>query len=155
MKQEGKDDSMNNTKRGSPPIDRARELLCRELARMVNAGASALRVRIVGAASEPTEAWFYSHAADGWRKEMERVTEPELVAALEETLDMLASKGRGDEWSTRQHASADSRDTDFQFHRDKLEGRVGDALESVLTGLLFRDGHDSKKDSRRSIRTRR
>lgn len=146
---------MSSTKEGSPDIDQARELLCRTFARMVNAGSVTVRTRIVLSDQEPVEAWFYAHGGDGWQKDPEGVTGRELVRALQEATEMLASKGDGDEWSVKQHSSADCHDTDIQFHREKIQHRVGRKLESALMGLLFRDAHDSKKDVRRSIRTPR
>lgn len=145
---------MSSTKSGSSAVDQARQLMCRAFARMVNAGSYTVRTRIVHSAGKPTEAWFYAHSDTGWHKEPDGVTSHELVRALEEEAQLLASKGHGDEWSVKVHSSADSHDTDLQFHRDKLEQRVGQKLESALMGLLFRDSHDSKKDVRRSIRTR-
>jgi hypothetical protein len=121
---------------------------------MVNSGSVAVRTRIVQSCGEPVEVWFYAHSSDGWRKEPGGVTDRELVQALHATLEMLASKEHGDEWSAKQQSSADCYDTDIQFHRDKLQQRSGKKLESTLMGLLFRGSHDSKKDVRRSIRTR-
>lgn len=136
-------------------IDKAREMLCRFLARIVNEGSSMMRLRVVQRSGEPVETWFYAHHDDGWRKEPEVVDDPELVRALHETAEMLASHEHGDEWSLRQHATADHLDTELKLHREKLEGRLGAKLEDAISGLLFRDGHDSKKDSRRAIRNRR
>jgi hypothetical protein len=144
-----------SSKKGSAAIDRARETLCREFARMLRSGAFTLRSRIVRRGAEPVEAWFYAHRDDGWEKQSASIAEPALVQAIEETLDMLASKGHADEWSSKRHVVADHQDTDFQFHREKLQEHLGDQLESAIAGLLFRDSHDSKKDVRRSIRTRR
>lgn len=146
---------MSSATSGSSAVDQARELLCRVFARMVNAGSFTVRTRIVHRSDEPVEVWFYAHRDDGWQKEAEGVTDLALVRAVQETVVMLASKEHHDEWSAKQHASADHHDTDLQFHREKLQSHLGQELESVLRGLLFRDSHDSKKDSRRSIRTRR
>jgi hypothetical protein len=145
---------MSSATSGSSAVDKARALLCQVFARMVNAGSTAVRTRIVQSSGEPVEAWFYAHSDDGWQKDPGGVTDRELVRALHESLEMLASKKHGDEWSARQQSSGDWLDTDIQFHRDKLEKRGGKKLESALMGLLFRDSHDSKKDVRRSIRTR-
>lgn len=145
---------MSSSKNGSPAVDQARELLCRVFARMVKAGSFTVRTRLVLSADRPVEAWFYGHGASGWQKEAEGVTDHELVGAIDEVVEMLASKEHGDEWSAKQHSSADCRDTDIQFHRDKLQTHADKQLESYLLGLLFRDRHDSKKDSRRAIRTR-
>lgn len=136
-------------------IDKAREMLSRIVARIVKEGSSMMRLRVVQRSGEPVEAWFYAHHDDGWRKEPDVVADPELARALHETAEMLASHEHGDDWSLRQHAAADHRDTELKFHREKLEGRLGAKLESAISGLLFRDSHDSKKDSRRAIRNRR
>ena len=146
---------MSSAKAESSAVDEARRVICREFARMLNAGTSTTRVRIVQSSGEPTEAWFYSHGDDGWHKEPGGITDPKLVLALEETLEMLASREHTDEWSARKQASSDFHDTELKFHRDKVESRLGDQLESALSGLLFRDRHDSKKDKRHAIRTPR
>jgi hypothetical protein len=146
---------MSSAKTGSLAIDQARQFLCREIARSMNAGKFSVRVRIARLSTGPVAAWFYSHRDDGWHKEAESVTDRELVIALDETLDMLASKGHCDEWLSRRHRAADHSDTDLQFHREKLDAQLGERLESVLAGLLFRDGHESKKDVRHAIRTPR
>lgn len=146
---------MSSAKNGSSAVDQARELLCLVFARMVNAGSFTVRTRIVQRSDEPVEAWFYAHHADGWQKEPDAVTDRALVRGLQETVAMLASKGHHDEWSAKQHSSADYHDTDIQFHAEKLRNRIGKELESTLMGLLFRDSHDSKQDLRRAIRTRR
>lgn len=136
-------------------VDQVRRLLCQVAARIVEGGGFVVRTRIVQSSGEPTEAWFYSRRENSWKKEPEEITDRGLVQALLQTCEMLESKGQGDEWSVKRHTTADFCDLDIQFHPDKLRGRAGKKLESVLTGLLFRDGHDSKKDSRRAIRTRR
>lgn len=144
---------MSSSKTGSGAVDQARQLLRKECARGMSAGHFTVRIRIVQSAGEAVEAGFYFHGVDGWQKQPERITDRKLVQALAETLDMLVSKGQGDEWLVRRHKVSDGHDTDLQFHPDKFEGRLGKKLESVLEGLLFRDSHDSKKDKRRSIRT--
>jgi hypothetical protein len=148
-------DVMSSSKTGSGAVDQARQLLRKECARSMSAGHFTVRVRIVQSAGEAVEAGFYFHGADGWQKQPERITDRKLAQALAETLDMLVSKGQGDEWLARRHKVSDGHDTDLQFHPDKFEGRLGDKLDSVLDGLLFRDSHDSKKDERHSIRTPR
>lgn len=146
---------MSSAKAESRAVDEARQLICREFARMINAGTSTTRVRIVRAGGEPTEAWFYSHGDEGWHKEPGGITDQKLVRALEQTLEMLASREHTDEWSARTQASSDYHDTDVRFHREKIDSRLGKQLESALTGLLFRDSHDAKKDKRHAIRTPR
>lgn len=145
----------DNAKSEIAAVDQARKLLCMVAARIVDAGCFVVRTRIVQSSGEPTAAWFYSRRENVWQKEPEEIKEPGLVRALLQTCEMLASKGHGDEWSVKRHATSDFCDLDIQLHPDKLRDRTGKKLESVLTGLLFRDGHDSKKDSRRAIRTRR
>ena len=140
---------------GGAPVEEARAILCRELSRILEAGRFTIRTRILMASDRPVEAHFYSHREEGWHKEPYAVTEPEVVRALHESVELLFSKGHGDEWSATRHATADHLDVDLHFHREKLENRTGKKLESAVAGLLFRDSHDSKKDVRRSIRTRR
>jgi hypothetical protein len=146
---------MSSTKVSDDAVNRARATICEEFARMLKLGAFTVRVRIVKADDELREVWFYAHRADGWEKQPVRVTDRGLGGALQESLEMLASKGHHDEWSAKQHSAADFCDTDIQFHPQKLEEHLDDRLESVLAGLLFRDRHDSKKDVRRSIHRRR
>jgi hypothetical protein len=146
---------MSSSKTDSGAVDQARLVLRKECARSMSAGLFTVRVRITESAGEAAEAGFYFHGVDGWKKQPERITDRKLVRALAETLDMLVSKGQGDEWSARRHKVSDGHDTDLQFHHEKFEGRLGDKLDSVLDGLLFRDSHDSKKDERHSIRTPR
>ena len=146
---------MSSSRAGSVAVDQARQLVRSECARSMRAGHFTVRVRIMQSAGEPVEAGFYLRGADGWQKQPEHITDRELVHALAETLDMLVSKGQGDEWLVHRHVVSDGYDTDLQFHPDKFEGRLGDQLDSALDGLLFRDSHDSKKDLRRSIRTPR
>lgn len=144
---------MSSSKTGSGAVDQARQVLRGECARSMSAGHFTVRVRISQSADEPVAAGFYFHGTDGWKKQPNQITDRKLVQALAETLDMLVSKGQGDEWLVRRHKVSDGHDTDLQFHPDKFEGRLGKKLESALDGMLFRDSHDSKKDKRRSIRT--
>jgi hypothetical protein len=146
---------MSSAKSASQSVDEARDRICHEFARMLNSGAWTVRIRIATMPEGNNEVWFYSHRANLWRKEPDRVTDPELVLAIEETVEMLATRERADEWTIRRHDSHDVHDFVVRFHRGKLEQRLGANLESALEGLLFRDGHDSKRDKRRAIRTPR
>jgi hypothetical protein len=146
---------MSSAKTGNLAIDQARQLLCREFARSMNAGHFTVRVRIARLPTGPVAAWFYCHRDDGWHKEPESITDRELVNALDEMLDMLVSNGHCDKWSPRRQTAADHSDTDLQFHREKLEKHMGDKLEWLLIGLLFRDKHESKKDMGHAVRTLR
>lgn len=146
---------MSSAKAGSRAVDEARQVICREFARMLNAGTFTVRVRVAHSGDGAAEAWFYAHRSRGWRKEPDAITDPELVSAITETLDMLASRQHTDEWSVRRNKSRAYDDTDVQFHREKLEHRLGAKLGSALAGVLFRDSHDSKKDKRHAIRTPR
>lgn len=146
---------MSSANGGSRAVDEARQFICREFARMLNAGAFTVRIRIARNGDGPAEAWFYSHRPRGWHKEPDAITDHELVSAIQETLDMLASREHTDEWSVRRSQSRAYDDTDVQFHREKLEHRLGEKLGSTLAGVLFRDSHDSKKDKRHAIRTPR
>ena len=54
--------------------------------------------------------------------------------------------------AARRHTAADHSDTDLHFHREKLESHLGDKLEWLLMGWLFRDNHEAKKDARHAVR---
>lgn len=144
---------MSSTKAGSAKIDEARQLICHEFARMLNAGIFTVRVRVDLVDKEPAEAWFYGKSESKWHKQAFAVNDKTLLRAVEEALETLLSRQHADEWSVRRATSADWRDTDLHFHREKLEQRLGKKLESMLTGILFHDAHSSKKDVRRNIRT--
>ncbi len=146
---------MGSAKAESLAVDEARQWICREFARLLNAGNFVARVRIVKTGGEPSEAWLYAHRDNDWHKEPGVITDRNLVQALAETLDMLATREHADEWLARKRNSADYHDTEMKFHREKLETRLGAKLESVLWGVLFHDSHDSRKDKRRNIRTPR
>jgi hypothetical protein len=144
---------MSSTKAGSARVDEARQLICREFARMLSKGMLTVRVRIELVEKEPAEAWFYGETEDRWHKRPGGVKGRALVRAIEESLDALASRKHADEWSARRSASADWRDTQLHFHADKVEEWPARKIESALMGTLFRDAHASKKDVRRNIRT--
>jgi hypothetical protein len=145
---------MSSSKAGSLVIDEARQAICREFARCLNAGSFEVRIRMVNSGNHPVAAMFYAHKSKGWQKQPESIDDPELVLALDEALGMLASNHH-DDWSAQRRPHTDGYDVDLHFHPEKLKDRMGSHLESALMGLLFRDRHDSKKDSRRSIRTPR
>jgi len=145
---------MSSAKAESTAVDEARRIICHEFARILNAGSFTVRVR-VSHQGDSAVALFFSHRDEGWQKASDDLTDLTLVAGIEETLEMLASKQHADEWSARKQAHADHSDVDIRFHREKLEHHLGARLESTLTGLLFGDIHDSKKDKRRNIRTPR
>jgi hypothetical protein len=144
---------MSSSKSGSLVIDDARLALCHELAGCINAGSFAVRIRRVNSGDRPA-ALFLAHRPTGWRKRRRRIDEPALILALDEALATLAAV-QHDDWSVQRRAHADGYDVDLHFHPQKLTGRLGSSLEVYLSGVLFRDSHDSKKDSRRSIRTPR
>jgi hypothetical protein len=146
---------MSSSRAGSRAVDEARQALCREVARCINSGSFTVRVRVTTSADRPIAARIEAHHGDGWKKQFAWSGDPALVLALDETLAMLASTKHRDEWSAERRAHSDGYELDLQFHPEKFKDRLGSNLESVLTGLLFRDSHDSKKDSRRSIRTPR
>jgi hypothetical protein len=146
---------MQSTDISNAAMDQARDVLCTEFARMLQSGASTVRVRVVLAGGAPIEAYFYAHRNRRWEIQPDKVTSPELSAAIAATLESLTSHEHHDAWSTKAHAAADYHETDFHFHRDELQTRPGESLVSEMNGLLFRDRHDSKKDIRRSIRTPR
>jgi hypothetical protein len=143
---------MKSEKSAALFFDEAREIICHRFARMLHTGSFSVRVRIVTVLGKVAAVWFYAHRSDGWHKGRDPITHPQLVRALEDTLNMLASKGHAEQWSARKHSGSDYHDVDVQFHRRKLATRLGDELESALAGLLFRDAHHPTKDERRSIR---
>src|SRR6516164_2380720 len=49
-----------------------------------------------------------------------------LVQAMNETLEMLASKEHHDTWSARRQSRADGQDVELRFHPEHLEDRLGD-----------------------------
>jgi hypothetical protein len=147
--------TMGSAKAENLAVDDARQWICREFARLLNAGNFVARVRIVQTGGEPSEAWLYAHRDNDWHKESPALTDRTLVKALAETLDTLAIREHADEWLARKRVSADYQDIEMKFHREKLETRLGAKLESVLSGILFHDSHDSRKDKRRNIRTPR
>jgi hypothetical protein len=136
-------------------VDQARLALCRELARCIKAGNYTVRVRVTTSAGRPVAVRADAHSGDGWHKQFECRDDHALIEAFDETLALLASTRHHDDWSAQRRAHADGYEVELQFHPDKFKDRAGSNLESVLTGLLFRDRHDSNKDSRRSIRTPR
>lgn len=146
---------MSSTNAGNTQADQARQVLCDQIARCMRAKRYSVRVRIAESDGNPVEANFYSHGDHGWQKEPQSITDGPLVGAMNETLEMLSSKAHHDTWTARRQLHAHGHDVDLQFHPEKLKDHFGDKLETALLGLLFRDQHDSKKDSRRNIRTPR
>ena len=135
------------------PIDKARQFLCDEIARCLRNHRYTVRVRIIESGGKPSQALLDSHGENGWQKESQPIADRLLVSAIHETMAMLAAKEHHDVWSARRQSRADEHDTELQFHREKLGDHAADKLASVLMGVLFRDHHDSSKDSRRNIRT--
>lgn len=138
---------------GNSQVDTARQLLCRQFAHSLNCQKFTVRVRISQPAGQPSEAHFSAHDGHGWHKEGEAITEANLVDALDETLDMLASSPHHDAWSVRKEVHADAHETEIRFHHDQLVPHLGQKLESALAGILFRDHHDSSQDMRTHFRT--
>ncbi|MGQ0635985.1 MAG: hypothetical protein ACT4QC_15345 [Planctomycetaceae bacterium] len=146
---------MRSMKISDAAIDRARATLCREFSRIVKTGALTVRARIIQADGKPMETCFYAHRNRRWEMQPARITDPALAAAILATLEMLASNGHHDAWSTKQRATAGYSDTDIRFHGEEFQHRSDNKLESELRSVLFSDRHDSKKDVRRSIHRRR
>jgi hypothetical protein len=146
---------MSSATAGDLLVDKARQVLCDEIARCVRMKRFSVKVRIAETEGQPAEAWFYSHGKRGWQMESEPITDRPLVNAMNETLEMLASKEHHDQWSARRQSRADGHDIELRFRPEHLEDRLGDKLALALMGVLFRDQHDSRKDSRRNIRTPR
>lgn len=143
---------MSSSKAGAVATDEARTELCRWAAHALNAGLVHLRVRFPMTNDGASEVWFYVHRDNAWHKENEIITDAPLVAALAEEAELLASKGRADEWSARHQSTHDWMQLDIQFHREPLAKHLGPKLESYLMGLLFRDRHDSQQDRRQRLR---
>lgn len=129
-------------------LDAVRQELCREFARSLHSGALQVRVRLHPQAGE---AWFYEHRDNQWHKRDVVIRDPQLLAAVTEQLELLASKPQGDALKVTVHDSADWHDTDLTFRVDSVQPHLDRELESHLMGLLFRDHHDSGKDVRRHI----
>lgn len=142
---------MSSNKSGAVAVDQARAELCRRFARMINAGIYHVRVRLPLADDKATEAWFYTHKDNAWHKEADAVKDAALVVAIEEEIDLVASKEHADELGVRKHAAHDWKEVDIQFHRESVADHLGSKLESYLMGLLFLGRHDSKQDRRQQI----
>ena len=80
------------------------------------------------------------------------MTAADVVTALEAELEMLASRGKCDEFSIRKAVFADVTDFDLQFRAESLQAHPSATLEASLHGILFRDAHASGNDARRHIR---
>lgn len=130
-------------------VDEARHDLCSQFAQAVRGGTWQVRVRLD---SSSGAAWFYEHYDNQWHKRDAAVQDPQLVAAIAEQLDDLASKPHGDAFQVSRRMAADWRDTDISFHREKIESHVNESLEAYLLGLLFLDHRDAGQDVRRRIR---
>lgn len=131
-------------------VDTARHELCSHFAQSLRGGALQVRVRMH---RQTGEAWFYEHRDNHWHKRDEAIRDPQLFESIADQLTLLASKPLGDAIKVTLHDSADWHDTDVTFRRDAITGHLQKSLESHLLGLLFRDHHDSQKDSRRRIHT--
>lgn len=139
-----------NVPRSMDSVDTARHELCQEFAKSLRDGALQVRVRLH---PQMGEAWFYEHRENQWHKRDAVIRDPQLIAALTEQLELLASKPQGDAVKVILHSSADWHDTDVTFHRDAVKAHLGRLLETHLMGLLFRDHRDSGKDIRRHLQT--
>jgi hypothetical protein len=134
-------------------VDTARATLCRQFSEFLKEGASHVRVRLHRKGDAVDEAWFYAHHANQWKKQGAGVTQADLMAALEQDLEMLASRGKRDGLTIRKAVASDATDYDFQFQPDLAQAHPHVSLETTLLGILFRDAHASGGDVRRSIRT--
>lgn len=143
---------MSSNKSGAAAVDEARTELCRRFARLLNAGNYHVRVRLPLVNGKASEAWFYAHRDNAWHKEADVVKDAAVVVAIEEEIDLVASKEHADEWAARKHSAHDFKEVDIQFHREPVADHLGGKLESYLMGLLFHDRHDSKQDRRQQLR---
>lgn len=133
-------------------LEEARALLVSEITTRIVNRENEVRVRIHWA-GQPDHIWFYSRHDNQWTKEPRVIDDPAIAAAMNGLLIMLASRGKTDELSIRQHHRHDLSDTDLQFDPAWLETHRGPHLESYIMGILFRDVHASENDRRQAIRT--
>ena len=133
-------------------VDALRATLCREFAKAVSAGANQVRVRIAHAHGTPTEAWFYSHRDHAWQRDPLIIADAPQVRAIQEELEQVLSRGRGDLWQARQHGAADHTDYDISLHTAELAELNDDRLPAYLAGLLFLDANDADHNRRQALR---
>ncbi len=133
-------------------VDAIRATLCREFAKMVIAGANQVRVRIAHAHGTPTEAWFYRHLDHAWQRDELSVAGAAQVRAIQQELEQVLSRGRGDLWQARQHGAADHTDYDISLQTAKLSELNDERLPAYLAGLLFLDANDADHNRRQSLR---
>lgn len=135
----------------SEDLEEARALLVSEIAARVIDNENEVRVRIHWS-EHPDHIWFYSRTNNQWTKEPRVIDDSAIAAAMNDLLVMLASRGKTDELSVRQHHKQDLSDTDLQFDPAWLERHRGPHLESYIMGVLFRDSRASENDRRRAVR---
>lgn len=140
----------SSTRSPADLTDTARHELCAQFAKSLRGGALQVRVRLH---PQTTEAWFYEHRDNQWHKRDAVIRDADLFANVADQLTLLGSKPHGDAVKVTLHNSADWHDTDLTFHREAVADHLEGALESYLLGLLFRDHHDSAKDSRHQVQT--
>lgn len=133
-------------------VDTIRATVCREFAKMVIAGANQVRVRITHPHGNPTEAWFYRHLDHTWQRGDLTIAERPQVHAIQEELEQVLSRGRGDLWQARQHGAADHTDYDISLNTGKLSELNNERLPTYLAGLLFLDANDADHNRRQSVR---
>jgi hypothetical protein len=136
----------------SVDVDGIRATLCREFAKMVTAGANQVRVRITHPHGAPEEAWFYSHREHAWQRDATTVADGPRVRAMQEELQQVLSRKRGDLWQARQHGAADHTDYDISLHTAQLAELNDERLPGYLAGLLFLDANDADHNRRQSVR---
>jgi hypothetical protein len=133
-------------------VDAIRTTVCREFAKMVIAGANQVRVRITHPHGTPTEAWFYSHRDNAWQRDATTIADAHQVRALQQELEQVLSRGRGDLWQARQHGAADHTDYDLSLHTAQLAELNDQRLPGYLAGLLFLDANDADHNRRQAVR---
>ncbi|MFN9374900.1 MAG: hypothetical protein ACK6D3_23690 [Planctomycetaceae bacterium] len=136
----------------SVDVDAIRGLMCREFAHMVTAGANQVRVRITHPHGAPTAAWFYSHRDHAWQREPATVEGELQVRAMQEELELVLSRGRGDLWQAREHGAADHTDYDISLNVGSLAELNDQRLPGYLAGLLFLDANDADHNRRQAVR---
>lgn len=142
----------HNQPQSGSAADAARSALVHRLTELLQGDATHVRVRVHGK-QEFDRVWYYAKTNNRWTKQEGDVDDKSLAAAIEQELQLLASRGTTDTVSIRRHQTSDFIDTELQFTAAWLAERRGPRLESFISGVLFRDMHASGQDERRRIRT--
>lgn len=143
---------MGSSKGGAAAVDDARREICDRFAGMIREGGLTVRVRLTRKGVVPSEARFAVHRGNQWHTEADVLTDAALLNAVWEEMEQVASRGHAEEWSARWDEAPDWVEVAVQFRAEKISAHAGEALPSLLMGMLFHSRHDSGQDRRRSIR---